>query len=111
MNVTETSIIFQNYNPTLSIYSPLIANIVQFVGSFLSIPFLKKFGRKLPTIGGNLALGIINIVIAVMFVINMKTNNEAVIYVAFVFINFFMVGYASTIGSVIWLYVTELMPT
>lgn len=75
MNVTETSIIFQNYNPDLSVYAPLIANIVQFAGSFLSIPILRRFGRKLPTIGGNLILSIINLLVAIMFVINLKTNS------------------------------------
>lgn len=111
MNVTETSVIFQPYDANLSVYAPLIANIVQFAGSFLSIPVLAFFGRRISIIGGNFILAIVNLCTAAMFLINAKTQNEAVVNVAFALINVFMLGYAATIGSVIWVYVTELMPS
>jgi MFS family permease len=111
MNVTETSVIFAPYNASLSIYAPLIANIVQFAGSFLSIPVLSYYGRRVSIIGGNFILSIVNLITAVMFVINFKTGNEAVVNVAFALINVFMLGYAASIGSVVWVYVTELMPS
>jgi MFS family permease len=111
MNVTETSVIFQPYNKSLSIYAPLIANIAQFIGSFLSIPILARYGRRISALGGNLILGIVNICTGIMFVINATTGNEQVVSVAFAFINVFMVGYAASIGSVIWVYVTELLPS
>jgi MFS family permease len=84
---------------------------VQFAGSFLSIPVLSCFGRRISIIGGNLLLSIVNLVTAVMFVINVTTQNEVVVNVAFALINVFMLVYAATIGSVIWVYVTEVMPS
>jgi hypothetical protein len=106
MNVTETSVIFQPYNKSLSVYAPLIANIAQFIGSFLSIPILARYGRRISALGGNFVLGIVNILTGIMFVVNATTGNEQVVSVAFAFINVFMVGYAASIGSVIWVYVT-----
>jgi hypothetical protein len=54
---------------------------------------------------------LVNIITAILFVINATTNNEQVVNAAFAFINVFMVGYAASIGSVIWVYVIELLPS
>jgi SP family sugar:H+ symporter-like MFS transporter len=52
MVVTECGVIFNNLNPTLSLYTPLVANIVQLAAVFFSVPVLSRYGRKNPTLIG-----------------------------------------------------------
>lgn len=77
----------------------------------MSIPILARYGRRISALGGNLILGLINLCTAIMFVVNDRTQNETVINIAFAFICLFMVGYAASIGAVIWVYVIELIPS
>lgn len=110
MVITETGILFKGYNDSLTVWASLISNIVQFAATCCSIYILSRFGRRLPTITGNMALSIINFILAILFVINSKTHGIGLIYAAFVFINLFMVAYAISLGPVVWPYVPELMP-
>lgn len=102
--------IFVKYNPAISLYIPLIANIVQLIASFFSSPIVAKFGRKSITCFGNIALSLNLIVIGILFVIGDSSHNDSCIYAAVAFIILFMIGYTTTIGPVVWLYVPEIIP-
>lgn len=110
MVITEVGVIFTKYNATLSLYSPLIANICQLIATCISTCILSRYGRKMPTIIGNLSLAIINFIIAALFLANAITQNVDVVYAASAFVILFMIGYALSIGPVVWPYVPELMP-
>lgn len=110
MVITEIQIVFAQYNAALSLYIPLISNIVQLVASFFSPAIVAKFGRKSITVFGNLCLSIVLIVIAVLFLISDQTKDAGLIYAAVAFIIVYMVGYTTTIGPVVWLYVPEMIP-
>lgn len=67
MIVTQASALFLEYNQTLTLYAPLIANGAQLVATVLSIFVLNRFGRKLPLLAGNFWLSIINLILAALF--------------------------------------------
>lgn len=110
MVITEVGVIFTNYNPILSLYTPLIANVCQLVATCCATCVLSRFGRRLPTIIGNASLSALNLIIAILFLVNAVTQNVNVVYAAAAFIILFMIGYALSIGPVVWPYVPELMP-
>lgn len=110
MVITEIGVIFAQYNASISLFIPLISNIVQLVASFFSAPIVSKYGRKSITIFGNISLSICLFIIAVLFLVDMYSHNIVLIYVAVAFIIIYMVGYTTTIGPVVWLYVPELIP-
>lgn len=70
MVITEVGVIFTQYNPQLSPYTLLVSNIVQLIATCISSPILYKFGRKNPTLAGNLGLCILNFIIAGLFLAN-----------------------------------------
>lgn len=110
MVITEVSVIFEKHSATLTLYSPLIANGAQLIVTCVAAFILSRFGRKKPTLIGNFSLSIINFILAILFLVNYKTGSVEVIYAAFAFIILFMIGYALSIGPVVWPYVPELMP-
>lgn len=83
---------------------------MQFTATCCSMWVLSRFGRRAPTIIGNLALSIITFTLGILFVINVSTHAIGLIYAAFVMINLFMVTYSLSLGPVVWPYVPELMP-
>lgn len=68
--ITETGVLFANYNQVLSLYSPLIANIAQLIATCISACVLSRFGRKKPTLVGNFSLSINNFILAGLFLAN-----------------------------------------
>lgn len=110
MIITELQIVFSQYNAALSLFIPLISNIVQLIASFFSSAIVARFGRRSITIFGNLSMSIILIIIAVLFLISDQTKDVGLIYMAVAFIIIFMIGYTTTIGPVVWLYVPEMIP-
>lgn len=73
MVITEVGVIFTKYNATLSLYSPLIANVCQLIATCCATCVLSRFGRRLPTIIGNLSLSVLNFIIAILFLVNAVT--------------------------------------
>ena len=102
MVVTECGVIFNNLNPTLSLYTPLVANIFQFIATCSSACVLSKYGRKNPTLVGEVALSIINFTIGALFLASFINGNTGFLYAAAVFIIFFMIAYSLSLGPVVW---------
>lgn len=110
MIITEINVIFAQYNPAIALFIPLISNIVQLMASFFSSAIVARYGRKSIAVFGNISLSIVLIIIAVLFVVSDSTKDLNLIYAALAFIILFMVGYTTTIGPVVWLYVPEMIP-
>lgn len=108
--ITETGVLFASYNQVLSLYSPLIANIAQLIATCVSTCVLSRFGRKKPTLVGNISLSINNFILAALFLANVFNNSLSLIYAAFAFIILFEIIYALSIGPVVWPYVPEIIP-
>lgn len=114
MIVTQASALFHDYNQTLTLYAPLIANIAQLIATVLCVFILNKFGRKLPLLGGNLILTIINLIMAALFLAEFhkeEGTGESIIWGAFAMVILFEIIYSFSIGPIVWPYVTELMPS
>lgn len=103
-------VIFNKYNSTLSLYSPLIANVCQLIATCFATCVLSKFGRRVPTLVGNGIISALNLIIAILFLVNAITKDVGVVYASAAFIILFMIVYALSIGPVVWPYVPELMP-
>lgn len=110
MIVTEIGAITAAYDPQMAAYTPLIANIIQLIATLCSIPALTKVGRKPLILIGNLTLGIFDLVMGIMFLLNLLTSQKAYVYVSLAFILLFMISYGVTIGPIVWLYVPEVIP-
>lgn len=115
MIITEINVIFAQYNAALSLYIPLISNIVQLIASFFSSAIVARYGRKPITVFGNISLSLCLIIIATLFVVSDHSKGDpmresGLIYAAVAFIILFMIGYTTTIGPVVWLYVPEMIP-
>lgn len=108
--ITETGVLFAGYNQVLSLYSPLIANIAQLIATCVSTCVLSRFGRKKPTLVGNIVLSVNNFILAGLFLANVFNNSLSLIYAAFAFIIIFEIIYALSIGPVVWPYVPEIIP-
>jgi hypothetical protein len=88
----------------------LVANIFQFIATCSSACVLSKYGRKNPTLVGEVALSIINFTIGALFLANIITGNTGCLYAAAVFIIFFMIAYSLSLGPVVWPLVPEILP-
>ena len=110
MIVTEIGAITATYDPSVAVYTPLIANIIQLIATLFSIPALTRVGRKPLILIGNLTLGLFDLVMGIMFLLNFLTSQITYIYVSLAFILLFMISYGVTIGPIIWLYVPEVIP-
>ena len=70
MIITEVGVIFAQYNADISLFDPLISNIVQLVASFFAPMIVTKFGRKSIASFGNISLSINLFIIAILFLVN-----------------------------------------
>ena len=94
----------------MAAYAPFIANVIQLAATLLTIPALSKYGRRPLILIGNFTLGIFDLVMGIMFLLNFLTGSVSFVYVALAFILFFMISYGITIGPIVWLYVPEGIP-
>lgn len=101
--VTYLGQLTSQYDPPLQAYSALVANVIEFSATALSILVLVRVGRKPSLLLGNIGVGIINIVIGIIFLfINSWAPSFTVILAL---IGVFMVVFGFTLGPVVWLYV------
>jgi hypothetical protein len=104
--VTEASNICKHIIPNLDTYIPIIINVVQLIATLCTIFVLTKFGRRPLVLFGNLALGIIDIVIGILFVVTWSGSGIFVL----VMLILYMIVYGISLGPVVWLYVPEIIP-
>lgn len=110
MIVTEIGSIVGTYDNQMALYAPLIANIIQLIATFFAVMALAHFGRRTLILFGNLSLALIDIIVAVLFLVLAITGWTPAVYIALVFIMIFMISYGVTIGPAVWLYVPEIIP-
>lgn len=110
MIVTEIGSIVGKYDQGLALYAPLIANIVQVIATGFSVLALSYYGRRTLILFGNFGLAIVDIVLAVMFLLLDLYSWKPPVYIALIFIMIFMIIYGVTIGPTVWLYVPEIIP-
>jgi SP family galactose:H+ symporter-like MFS transporter len=101
--VTQIGGIVSSHNPEFGYYTPLVINIVQFLGTLAAISLLNSFGRKPILLFGNFGLGICDVVIGVLFLFIGKF--DAVFWMVFVLLVIYMLIYGLTIGPTVWMYV------
>jgi len=88
----------------------LIANIIQVFATAFSVYALSMFGRRGLILFGNFSLGILDIIMAVMFLLVYVSGFKQGIYIVLGCIFLFMISYGVTIGPAVWLYVPEIIP-
>ena len=108
--VTEIGVIIYEYDRTLSLYSPLLINIVQLAATACSILVLARFGRRAIILLGNFGVAVCSLAVGAIFLAIDRTSNHQLVFVAMAFIVVFMVIYGLTIGPAVWLYVPEIVP-
>lgn len=94
----------------MALYASLIANSVQIIGSLGCVFALSYFGRRTLILFGNFALGILDIIIGIFFLILYLFNWKPAIYIALFIIIIYMLLFGLTLGPVVWLYVPEIIP-
>lgn len=65
--VTQLTAITSLYNASLSHYTALIANVIQFIATSLSTQLLDKLGRRPLILAGNFSIAVLNIIIGLLF--------------------------------------------
>jgi MFS transporter, SP family, arabinose:H+ symporter len=105
--VTQGNIIVAHVIPHLAPYVSIIINSVQLAATFAAVFVLAKVGRRPLTLFGNLGLGVIDIIIAILFVFSSWTPSGMIIFVLLIFYN---IIYGISLGPVVWLYVPEIIP-
>jgi MFS transporter, SP family, arabinose:H+ symporter len=105
--VTQANNLVSKVIPDLSDYCGLTINVLQFLATFCTIYVLTKVGRKSLTLFGNLALGLIDIAIGVLFIFDKST---AYGYTIFGLLILYNIIYGISLGPVVWLYVPEIIP-
>ena len=88
--------------PNISDYVGLVINVIKLVSTVLAVMVVTRYGRKTFTLLGNLSLGLIDIGIALFFVLH---SWEPSGYLIFVLLIGFNVVYGMTLGPVVLLYV------
>lgn len=111
MIITEIGSIVSEFDPNMGIYAPLIANVIQVFATAFSVYALSIFGRRGLILSGNFSLGVLDIIMAVMFLLAYISNWTPGVYVALGCIFIFMISYGITIGPAVWLYVPEIIPS
>lgn len=71
---------------------------------------LSHFGRRTLLLFGTISVSICNFVIAIAFLIIDIYDWKPAVYIALIFIMFFMILFGFTLGPVSWLYVPEIIP-
>lgn len=106
--VTQIGGIVSKHNAQFGYYTPFIINLVQFVATFGAIYTLNSFGRKTILVTGNLALGVFDLILGVLFIFIQKFNDAFSIVLAILIL--YMMFYSITIGPTVWLYVPQIIP-
>ena len=102
--------IIYEYDRSLSLYSPLLINIVQFVATAFSILVLASYGRRGIILFGNFGVAMCSLAVGAFFLAIDLTGNHQLVFGAMAFIIIFMIIYGLTIGPAVWLYVPEIVP-
>lgn len=80
----------------------VIVGVVNWAAAMMSIPLLSRFGRKTILIGGQIAMGISLVILAILAIVKFNTG---IIIFTLVFVAFF----EFSIGPILWLYCAEVM--
>lgn len=91
-------------------YTPLIANTIQFTATAFSLLALSYFGRRTLLLFGTLSIAIIDIFIGIFFLLLYLYDWQPAVVLALVSIMIFMILFGLTLGPVVWLYVPEIIP-
>jgi MFS transporter, SP family, sugar:H+ symporter len=105
--VTQANTIVAAVIPDLAQYVSIIINCVQLVATLAAVLVLSRFGRRPLTLFGNLGLGIIDILLAVLFLFPGWAPSG---YIILGFLIIYMIVYGVSLGPVVWLYVPEIIP-
>ncbi len=98
------------YDPSLVLYTPLIANTIQFTATAFSVLALSYFGRRTLLLFGTVSIAIIDILIGIFFLLLELYDWKPYVIMALVSIMIFMILFGLTLGPVVWLYVPEIIP-
>lgn len=93
--------------PNIADYVGLVINVIKLIATMAAVLVVTRYGRKTITLSGNLALGAIDMAIAVLFVLG---GWEPSGYLIFLLLIAFNIVYGVTLGPIIWLYVPEIIP-
>lgn len=98
------------YDPGLVLYTPLIANSIQFTATAFSVLALSYFGRRTLLLFGTFSIAFIDIMIGIFFLLLDVEDWKPSVILALVCIMIFMILFGLTLGPVVWLYVPEIIP-
>lgn len=106
--VTEMTAITALYDVSLSHYSALISNSIQFIATALSVFIFARLGRRPIILIGNLSLAIVDAIIGFSFLGLNVFGWSPGFPLGITFIMIFNIFYGLFFGPVVWLYVAEI---
>lgn len=103
--VTQAGEIMGAISPTLGNFTPLIINIVNLIGTGSAYFLLQKMGRRTNILTGNFSIGITDILLAILLLVNTFVTSPALSIAILIVLIIFMFIYGSSIGPTVWSYV------
>jgi hypothetical protein len=100
------SLEFSQYDTQIGRYTPIVITLAQLLGTFLSIAVLKKYELKKSIIVGGFGLVFWLMLLGVLF---RYMSWEPSIYISFAMLNFYMITFGLTYGTVVWPYINLVL--
>lgn len=106
--IVSAGVISAKVIPSIVIYVPLIINSVQVVANIIAVFVVSKIGRKPLILFGNLALGVVDLAIGILFLVSDEWGGAGMFI--FVLLIVYMFVYGFSLGPVVRFYVPEIIP-
>lgn len=105
--ITEGKDIVHDILPGFSKYVPITIITVEIIGIFLAVFVLYKIGRRTLALIGNAVICVVDLIIGILFIFDDWSPSGPIIVIL---LGVFMFFYGFAIGSVVWLYIPEIVP-
>lgn len=97
---------------TVGMYTPIVITVCQLIGTFISIPLLRRYEWRNITLIGGFILCACDIIAGVLFYqYYMYKWRSFALWVIMVVISIFMFTFGVTFGSSVWPYISYMMPS
>lgn len=106
--IVSAGVISQTVVPDIVIYVPLIINSAQLVADIIAVFIVTKIGRKPLILFGNLLLALVDLSIAILFLVSGDWGPAGMFI--FVLLIAYMFIYGLSLGPVVRFYIPEILP-
>ena len=104
--LTQANNIVLKVLPGLAEYTGLVICAAQFLAILVTLCILISFGRRTLILFGNLALGVLDIMLGIFSIFENSWSSSVV----FALLVIYFVIFGLSLGPAIWIYVPEILP-